>query len=49
MFRKQGNSNTPIKVFAKFECNIYSDTDFQLAISVSSGGNSRSNSVLQAD
>ena len=33
---------TLVKVFPKFECNIYSDIDFQSAISVSSTGNSRS-------
>ena len=33
---------TPVKAFPKFECNIYSDIDFQSAISVSSTGNSRS-------
>ena len=33
---------TPVKAFPKFECNTYSDIDFQSAISVSSNGNSRS-------
>ena len=33
---------TPVKAFPKFECNIYSDIDFQSAISVSSTGNSLS-------
>ena len=36
------NSRRYIKGFPKFECNIYSDIDLQLAISVSSTGNSRS-------
>ena len=36
------NSRRFIKAFPKFECNIYSDIDFQSAISVSSTGNSRS-------
>ena len=53
IFNKQGSGNikvfapkfppiTPVKAFLKFECNIYSDIDFQLAISVSSTGNSQS-------
>ena len=33
---------TPVKAFPKCECNIYSDIDFQSAISVSSTGKSRS-------
>ena len=33
---------TPEKAFPNFECNIYSDIDFQSAIFVSSTGNSRS-------
>ena len=37
---------TPVKVIPKFECNIYSDIDFQSAISVSSIRNSQSFIVL---
>ena len=37
---------TFVKVCPKFECNIYSDTDVQSAISVSFTGNSRSFTVL---
>ena len=33
---------TLVKVFLKFECNIYSDIDFQSAISVIYTGNSQS-------
>ena len=40
------NSRRYIKAFPKFECNIYSDIDFQSAISVSSTGNGRSLSEL---
>ena len=53
IFRKQRSGNikvyapkfppiTPVKAFPKFECNVYSDIDFQSAISVTSTGNSRS-------
>ena len=37
---------TLVKVLPKFKCNIYSDIDFQSAISVSSTGNSRPFTVL---
>ena len=37
---------TLVKVFPKFECNIYLDIDFQSAISVSSTGNNRSFTAL---
>ena len=37
---------TLVEVCLKFECNIYSDTDVQSAVSVSSTGNSRSFTVL---
>ena len=39
-------ANDPCQGFPKFECNIYSDIDFQSAISVSSTGNSQSFTVM---
>ena len=35
-------AHNPCQCFSKFECNIYSDIDFQSAIPVTSTGNSRS-------